>query len=204
MATVIESASLSWRDFELGRAVRPHAGELKCGDAVWWRAGEGEVHVAVIDGVGHGPAAATAAQGAVQSIEGSDFSDLLQVMTNCDEALRASRGASVTLLRVRADGTVAHSAVGDIALAFHGQRPSQGISRPGVVGDKPRKLSLNTFTLERGALLAIYTDGVSRRLELAECAEQPVERVARTLIERWGRDHDDASCVVIKRRHTDC
>jgi hypothetical protein len=200
---LIESASLSWRDFELGRAVRPHAGELECGDAVWWRAGEGDLHVAVIDGVGHGPAAATAAQEAVRSIERSDFRDLLQVMTSCDEALRASRGASVTLLRVRADGTVDHSAVGDIALAFHGQPPAQGISRPGLVGGKPRKLSLNTFTLERGALLAVHTDGVSRRLKLAECAGQPMERVARMLIERWGRDHDDASCVVIRRRQAD-
>ena len=58
---MIETGRLVHGPYDVGHASRPKFGETACGDAVWVASAGDEIHVAVIDGLGHGPAAAEAA-----------------------------------------------------------------------------------------------------------------------------------------------
>ena len=85
----------------------------------------------MVDGLGHGPAAAQAAERATLAIAQASWEDLGAVMRHCDAALRGTRGAAVTLLRIGRDGKAEHCGIGNIALAFFGQRASAATPGPG-------------------------------------------------------------------------
>lgn len=186
---------------EVAYAQRARVGEAISGDAVWFAGEKGELRLAVIDGLGHGPKAARAAQLAVETVEGAAWDDLMGLMRTCDQALRGSRGAAVSLLRVGPTGRGEHCAVGNIEV--RGERRHGLLPRPGIVGQRPKRIFVDRFELRAGELLVAYSDGVSHRLELETLREGPIEAAALGVVDSWGKDHDDATCVIIRRRSAD-
>jgi negative regulator of sigma-B (phosphoserine phosphatase) len=200
---MMQLVRLNWSSLELGHATRPCSGEVECGDAIWTYAAPDELRMAVIDGLGHGPAAAQAAAQTVEAIAEAEWKDLAMVMRSCDTALRGTRGAAVALLKLRRDGRAEHCGIGNIALAFCGQAATGCYARPGIVGARPRKIQVDQFELKTGALMFVHSDGVSQRMLPEQHVGESVDRIAELVLERWGRDHDDASCLVIRRRMVD-
>ena len=120
--------------FEFGHAVRPRIGEHVSGDAVWTDRTGDEIRVAIVDGLGHGPAAALVARTAVDLVSQASWDDLSELMLECDHGLRSTRGAAVALLRVHATGWADHCGIGNIALVFEKRRSRGAFARPGIVG----------------------------------------------------------------------
>ena len=55
--------------------------------------------------------------------------------------------------------------------------------------------------LDSGDVLLLYTDGVKDRFTLADypgVLEQSVEAIARNIVERFGKDSDDAACIAVR------
>jgi hypothetical protein len=197
------SGHRTWKSFDIGHAVRPVQGEVECGDAAWATALPEELRATVIDGLGHGPLAAFAAARALASIAAQPWHRLEDVMARCDAALRSTRGAAITLMRVSPSGRVECCGVGNIAVVVTGQRTGGAHPCPGIVGARPRNLVVDTFDLVPGSTLALHTDGVSQRLNLSELEWNSTVNVAEQVLAHWGKVHDDAGCLVLRRRIDD-
>ena len=82
---------------ERGEAGEPLAGEERSGDLAVWAPYEGGALVAAIDGLGHGGAAADAAEAAADQFRRHAGEPPETLLKRCHEALRSTRGVVATL-----------------------------------------------------------------------------------------------------------
>lgn len=186
------------RRLELGWATRAAAGQRVCGDLVVQLRSPDATTVAVIDGVGHGPRAAAAADQAAELVRAHARLELEALFHRCDRELRGSRGVSMTVIRIaHASLALEHLGVGDVSLAGLTQAQLQAKPRPGQLGGRVRKLELSHHPLHPGDRLLLHSDGISSRLDLSLLRGPDPGAIAKTVLARHGRSHDDASCVVV-------
>ncbi len=158
---------------DAGSVRLPAEGETSCGDA--WALDTspdgGTVTALVADGLGHGPAAAEAADRAVDAFRGSPGLPLPQLMRAVHAALRSTRGAAVGLLRRTADDAVEHCAVGNVracVVGHDGVRHRFG-AQPGVVGWNMPAPTAHRLPDADGGTLLMHSDGVE-----GDWARQPL------------------------------
>src|SRR5260370_27692776 len=87
-ASVSRSALIEW-----GVATLAHPGEAQSGDRHLVKPVGTSVLVAVVDGLGHGTEAATAAQAAVAALERHATESPVPLIERCHRALHGTRGA---------------------------------------------------------------------------------------------------------------
>ncbi len=188
---------------EIGGVCRPHQACAVAGDA--WRVFEDPtgLTVLVVDGVGHGPEAESAAQRAVEvvtsALAASPATGLDGLLQACHVALQGTRGAAVALLRVHAaQARVEFCGVGNVAIQAAPRRKGLGVSLPGTVGYRMRQPVVFASPLAPGDTFSLTTDGISSGFELDELVGVPAESAARSALSRFGKAHDDATAVVVR------
>lgn len=183
---------------EVATLYRPMPGETACGDrALSWSSGE-RLLVAVIDGLGHGPFAALAAEAAVDFIAANRDLDLEPLFNGCSEALRTTRGAVMTVIQVNQEtGEAWHAAIGNVEARIHGSGDVPLITTPGVVGARMRRLRVRPFELRPGSTMIVHTDGISSRFPFERMLRRRAASVAEELMSDYAKEHDDAGCAVI-------
>ncbi|MDX6622052.1 MAG: phosphoserine phosphatase RsbX [Gaiellales bacterium] len=176
---------------------RPYKGLSICGDSFVVEEREGEVLAAVIDGLGHGYESSVAAVRAVEVIrEHADLS-VGAILQRCHQELRPTRGAAVGVIKVAANGEGEFCGIGNIEVqSLHGQPPSI-FCLAGIVGHNMRTSKVMRVTMKPGDIYCLMSDGVSTRGDLKSCLPGPPETVARRIVEHWGRDHDDATALIL-------
>jgi hypothetical protein len=137
------------------------------GDAYLVRPGPESDLIAVIDGLGHGPQAAAAADAAVACLTGAESLSVVALMTACHNELRKTRGVSMSLVQLRRGQPLRLSwlTVGNIsgAIVTH---DAQGTARRrvpmrgGIVGLSLPPLHPLEVELPARATLLMATDGV--------------------------------------------
>jgi len=177
---------------------RPMPGEVECGDrAVSWEDGA-VLLIAVIDGLGHGPKAALAAAAAVETIEEHRALELGALFAACDAALRATRGAVMTIVRIdRATGRAWHAAIGNVEARIVGSGDVPMIPTPGVLGARARAVRVRPFEWCAGSTLVVHTDGISSRISLDRMQGRAAEAIADELLTVHAKEHDDAGCAIV-------
>jgi negative regulator of sigma-B (phosphoserine phosphatase) len=190
---------------ERGVAGQAHEGEGRSGDlAVFAPTARGGL-VAVIDGLGHGDAAADAAEQASAIIHAHSDEPPQRLLDRCHEELRRTRGAVMTLAWFDLEKrTMEWTGVGNVearfvrAAAGGNARHDSPVVLGGVVGYNLPQVRMGTVELEPGDAVALATDGVaadySASLEPGIQAQQLAERV----LERHGKGTDDALAVVVR------
>jgi len=176
---------------------RPYKGLSICGDSFVVEEREGEVLAAVIDGLGHGYESSVAAVRAVEVIrEHADLS-VGAILQRCHQELRPTRGAAVGVIKVAANGEGEFCGIGNIEVqSLHGQPPSI-FCLAGIVGHNMRTSKVMRVAMKPGDIYCLMSDGVSTRGDLKSCLPGPPETVARRIVEHWGRDHDDATALIL-------
>jgi hypothetical protein len=153
--------------------------------------------VAVIDGLGHGREASEAAQAAARTVLDHRQLPLDEILRYCDRDLHSTRGAAMGVLRLAADGHGEFCGIGNIeVLSLAGQPPGL-FCLAGIVGHNLRAVRTMPFVMRNGDIYCLHTDGVSSRGNLRACLPGPPEAVARRIVDDWGRQHDDATAVVL-------
>ena len=116
-------------------------GESRCGDAVGSRAEPGLHALCLIDGLGHGEAAADAAECALAAFEGgagTRSAARLDLMTAGSAGTRGAVASVVTCSPAPADGglSVEHTGVGNVTTALHagGRHPARFVTVSGTLG----------------------------------------------------------------------
>lgn len=176
---------------------RPYKGLSICGDSFLIEQREGEVLAAVIDGLGHGYESSVAAERAVEVIRECADLTVGAILQRCHQELRATRGAAVGVLKVADSGAGEFCGIGNIEVqALNGQPPSV-FCLAGIVGHNMRSSKVMKVEMKPGDIYCLMSDGISSRGNLKSCLPGPPETVARRIVESWGKDHDDATAVIV-------
>ena len=187
----------------VGGVCTPKSGEEVAGDGWISAAAKDFVTIAVIDGLGHGPLASTAAVSAVRAVSNHAHADLERLMHEVHGALRATRGAAVGLARVYSSrNQVDFVGVGNIAggIVIDGQT-RRVVSMPGIAGHEMRKVTTFSYPWSRGAVLLLHSDGVSANWNAATypgLMQHDPSLIAAVVYRDHCRGTDDATVVAVK------
>lgn len=185
-----------------GHHIRPFVGERVAGDAAVMRElGDGSLF-AIIDGLGHGPEAHSAALVAVSYIESRGGRDLRATMARLHQALRGTRGAAIGLCFIEHEsGSLSYCGIGNTVIRVVDEEANMFFSRDGVVGQRIHEPRVQTAHLRPGATVVLHTDGISQRCDMASmvrATRASPGALARRIVERFGKASDDVGCIAIQ------
>ena len=190
---------------ERGVAERAHEGEDRSGDvAVFAPTARGGL-LAVIDGLGHGDAAADASKAAAAVITEHADDEPHELLERCHQELRRTRGAVMTLAWFDlGERTMCWTGVGNVEARFirAGDGPDARYDSPvvlgGVVGYNLPQVRLGTIALEPGDGVVIATDGVAADYSLSLEAGLTAQELADRVLRRHVKGTDDALAAAVR------
>lgn len=188
---------------DIGAVCRPIGGEIACGDA-WLVRSRGErTLVALVDGLGHGVDAAIAADAAIASIERTQSQSLGQIMQAAHGALRATRGAALSVAELDADTRQVRFAgignVGGVVMA-RDAKTRAFVNSPGIVGHQLPRVHELAYDWPVGGAVVLFSDGVTARWHLERyprLGEQRPSLIAATIARDYTRGRDDMTVLAV-------
>ena len=182
-----------------GLCTRPCAGEFENGDRGVLVRHDKFALAMVVDGLGHGPKAAKAAQIAVDLLENTSERDPTVIMGAVNEALRGTVGAAASILSLDFQtGGISYCGVGNVATRVTGGVETRLVGIDGVLGSLRRNLRLEHACLLAGGMVLMTSDGVSLGFDPGTLAGLTAEDAARFLVDKHGRPHDDATALLLR------
>jgi serine phosphatase RsbU (regulator of sigma subunit) len=184
--------------------VRPCPGEWVSGDAVVIQPLDDGLFAAIVDVLGHGPEAHELAVAIDAYLVRHAGTDLSALMTDLHQHVKGTRGAAVGLCAIEAaTGRASYVGTGNTVLRRFGKTHTRLVSQDGVLGQNMRTPRPQALQLESGDLTVLYTDGVRDRFtsdDYPGVFHHAPKEVARTIIDRFGKSHDDAACIAVRYR----
>ncbi len=187
-----------------GGVCLPIAGEEQPGDAWTSSATRDAMTIGVADGLGHGPAAATASAAAVRVIADKSEGALDLILQDAHGALRSTRGAAVGIARIdAAHSRLDFSGVGNIAGTIAGEDGGMRrvVSLSGIVGHEMRKVQTFSYPWSASSVLVLQSDGVSASWNMSNwpgLLQHDPALIAAVIYRDHCRGNDDATVVVAK------
>jgi negative regulator of sigma-B (phosphoserine phosphatase) len=196
--TTTKQTSLEW-----DTASMPMPGESVLGDRAVVHVAAPHVLLAVIDGVGHGPEAAAAAQLAADTLRRSE-QDLATAVLECHRALADTRGAALSLASI--DGRehiLTWLGIGNVeSRLLHAGDPvpvsESLLLHTGVVGHVLPRLTPQTLPLAHGDLLIFATDGIRRDFADDLMPRGSCQDIADRILQESVLGSDDALVLVAR------
>ncbi len=187
---------------EYGVAAKALQGD-QCGDSGITLEQKGILLCAVIDGVGHGPNAAIAADTAKNYIEANAEAPLTEILQGVHEVLKSTQGAVACLCRIDLNsGQLSMAGIGNITCRiFRGLDSERLLSRDGILGYMVSTPREHTRKLDNADLLLMHSDGVREHFELFEypgLLKGNAASVAARVVDTLGKNNDDASCLAVR------
>lgn len=185
-------------------ASAPLPGEARSGDQCVVRTFAGGVLVGVIDGLGHGDAAAVAASRAVEILGEYRGSSLLALVRQCHEALVGTRGVVMSLAWFNAgENTMTWVGVGNVEGVLQRAGPpahskERLMPSGGVVGFQLPPLRPVKAAVAPGDTLVLATDGLRGEFAEQVSARERPSRLAKHLLTQFARTTDDALVLVAR------
>lgn len=197
------SAASGRETFAVGGVSVQRLGERVSGDTWDVHPVNGGIAVLVVDGLGHGPFAADAAQAAVLAFRRAGSSGPQQVMGSLHDALRGTRGAAAALALIDpSTGVVRYCGIGNISAAIvEGTQRRNLVSHNGTLGHQIGTMAEFTYPWRQGASLVMHSDGVSARWGTEEWPglwHRSPSLAAGVIYRDWRRERDDATVVVVR------
>lgn len=193
---------------EWARAGRPLPSEYTSGDrGIAVDVGGEAALFGVVDGLGHGPAAAEAALRAVDVVTHSSSERVEVLIQLCHRVLSGTRGVAMTLARVDfAANTLAWTGVGNVTADLVAKAPtgiqvrSSARLSGGIVGYRiPEIRPAQVVSIRPGDLLVMSTDGIAEDyLDHVDFSATAVA-IAEGLLGKDAKETDDA--MVLAARH---
>lgn len=162
---------------------------------------DGVLRVALIDGLGHGPDAAEAAEAAREALRLHPMMSPALALGECHRTMRRTRGAAITIARIdAAAGTLDVAGVGNVeARLLLPRRTKRFITQRGIVGHVMREPRTESVTLDEPWSLIMHSDGISSRWEDAVVLSTRPGVIRpdalSALLAEWSRPYDDATVV---------
>lgn len=184
---------------DIGTAQLPAEGETVCGDAMLIIQREPRCLFVVVDGLGHGPHAATAATAFCEYVETHTDEPLDMMLHGADKAVSSTRGAAAMIARVdKRAASIEIAGVGNVAMRSWSKERFQPLPMRGVLGRGIRNVRVFRYTLNVGDLFALYSDGISGSFDIDAVKHHGASSIAQSILAGYRKTHDDATCVVAR------
>ena len=198
----MKAAGLEW-----STAAATMPGETVSGDRHWAGPVANGMIFAVIDGLGHGRAAAAASKIAVAMLQQYASEPLIELLHRCHESLRATRGVAMSLAKVNIeDSVLTWIGVGNVEGALLHREPEfpcdKLLLRSGVVGSHLPVLRAEELPIRPGDILTMVTDGVITEYPMRLAMDAKIESVADGILASARKGNDDALVLVARYRGT--
>jgi len=198
----MKAAGIEW-----STAAATMPGEAESGDRYWAGAVENGIMFAVIDGLGHGRAAAAASDIAIATLERHVGDPLIELLRRCHESLRGTRGVAMSLAVFNTeDAMLTWIGVGNVEgtlLRRDARLPSDKLLlRNGVVGIHLPTLRAGELSVKPGDILTMVTDGVTDEPPLRASMDCRIESMANGILTSAYKGTDDALVLVARYRGT--
>jgi len=188
----------------LGSRSLPKLGQQVSGDAWCYKLAGRWQRVCVVDGLGHGPLAASASAEALKVFKASLEKDMpVDILIKAHAALKSTRGAVMAVAAIdSAAGVALFAGVGNIAgIIFGGEKPQHLLSIEGTVGYNVRSFRQHEYAWHKESTLVMNSDGLSTRWSLANLpgllGKHPALAAA-VLHRDFARNSDDSTVVVAR------
>lgn len=194
-------------------------GESTCGDLAVVLDTGGPVLFAVIDGLGHGVEAATAARRAAAVLTDNRAEPLDVLMVLCHRALADTRGVAMSLAVIDTErgslsdqsndrgAEIRWTGVGNVDTCVIEATPTGPAIRAnallagGIVGyHLPTLVPPQRVALRLGELLVMASDGIRSDFLDAIDLAKPAEQIAADVLASQAKESDDAVVVVARHR----
>ncbi|MBN1886800.1 MAG: SpoIIE family protein phosphatase [Thermoflexales bacterium] len=190
-----------------GIVFRPKKGQRVSGDAYLVMHLERTYIAVLVDGLGSGEAAAKASHQAVLTTCAHVWAELPDILQQCHLALRRTRGAVMSLLKITLNptggGRVSYAGVGNIGFSAQAAHSFQPINANGIVGSRLPKVRVFEGIYTPGDVFALSSDGITRRFNLDQipaAREQAPQLIAEKIDQDFSRDDDDVTVLVVASR----
>lgn len=189
---------------DLGIVRDTYPGETVCGDGWAFNSARGPT-LLVVDGSGHGPLAALAAEGATTIFAEHAGEDCVSLVERAHRRLAPTRGAALAVARIdSAQQVVRFVGVGNISGALmNGLETRQLVSHNGTVGHVAPRIREFTYPFAGTPTVIMHSDGLSNRWRIADypgLAACHPSLIAAMLFRDFRRSRDDATIAVMRPR----
>jgi serine/threonine protein phosphatase PrpC len=176
--------------------------ELVNGDVGFISADEKQLFVGIVDGAGHGPEAHTIAQASHDFLEKNKDMELPDLMNELHKNLRGTRGGVAIIGKLDYETSqFYYVGIGNIVLRKFGNSSERAVTQDGVIGYQIRTPKEKFMQIVGGDILVMHTDGISSYFDeddYPEILNDAAKTIANNLIKKFGKNDDDATCVVIR------
>jgi anti-sigma regulatory factor (Ser/Thr protein kinase) len=182
----------------------PLRGEPSSGDAWGLRERRHGFSLLVVDGLGHGPVATTAAREALRAFSASSAeTSPAELLGRISAALQPTRGATGAIAEVDFRlNQVSYAGIGNIRSVIFSPGGSKALaSMDGILGHNVRQAKEFSYPWPAGGLLVMASDGLDTRWDLADhpgLASHHPSLIAGVLFRAHRRSRDDATVVVAR------
>jgi negative regulator of sigma-B (phosphoserine phosphatase) len=186
-------------------ATLPLPGQSESGDlCLIKRVGKGTL-IAVVDGLGHGQEAASAAHAAVGALDRYSREPLIEHVRRCHDALTGLRGVVLGLAYLDPHAaTMAWLGVGNVGgvllRADVGNRPSRItlVGNAGFIGAEQAHPTTRSVPLALGDTVILYSDGIKDGFAESLVLSSTPQEIADFVITRHLKGNDDALVLVAR------
>ena len=188
---------------DVGAVCRARANETICGDGWETASLTGRALFLVVDGLGHGLGAATAAQEARRVFRANVHHNPARIVDSIHAALRATRGAVLGVAELAGhEACLRYAGVGNISgvIVTEGSQRHL-VSMNGTVGHDVRKIQEFSYPWPDKALLILHSDGLASHWSLDDypgLIGKPVSLVAGVLYRDHQRKNDDVTVLAAR------
>jgi anti-sigma regulatory factor (Ser/Thr protein kinase) len=190
---------------DYGAVCIPVAGEDVCGDGWAVSLSATSARLLVVDGLGHGPEAASAARAAIESFSKLPGASLRSLFDASHLALRSTRGAAAAFAELLyGSESLTFTGIGNISASVIevGSR-KQLVSHNGIVGHNVRKVQEFTVSCPAYSLYIMLSDGINTQWDLSAypgLSGRAPGLIAAILLRDFSRLRDDATALVVRFR----
>jgi anti-sigma regulatory factor (Ser/Thr protein kinase) len=181
----------------------PVADETECGDG-WAAVSTGSrTVILLVDGLGHGVSAATAADTAVRLFHANAARPAEQIMELLHRGLQSTRGAAAAVAEIDLGrGHLRYAGLGNIASWIVTDGATRAlVSHNGIVGHQARRVQPFDYPWPAGATLVMHSDGLTNHWKLDRypgLLRRDPAVLAAVLYRDCARVRDDSSVVVYR------
>lgn len=174
----------------------------ECGDTGMVELYDNACFFALIDALGHGATAFKIAQIAEEYLKSNYRDDLKSMMSGLHDCLKETRGAVAALCKIDTKSReFRFVGVGNIAARVMGSNSFRIVSSDGILGYTITRPKEQIFHLDKKDTVILHSDGISEHFnseDFPSVSTMNAHEIGIDLMEQFGKENDDKSCVIIK------
>lgn len=188
---------------EVGVVCLPKRGEEVSGDAWACQITPQRGLLLVADGLGHGPAAASASSEAVRIFQKQPHRSPHTIIEAAHAALKSTRGAALAIAEIDFEqASVRFAGIGNIAASISSFTEHHNlVSHNGTVGHEVRKIQEFSYSWYADGLFIMHSDGLGTQWKLERypgLRQKHPSLIAGVLYRDFKRERDDVTVLVAR------